>query len=129
MFRTLIAAAIVSTALAGATVAVAQAPTPAKVADTAKGKALVDQKGMTLYVFDKDTAGKSACNGPCATNWPPLMASGDANASGDWTVVTRDDGAKQWAYKGKPLYTWVKDTKPGEVTGDGVQGAWHIATP
>ena len=129
MFKNLVAAAIVSTALAGATLAVAQAPMPAKVADTAKGKALVDAKGMTLYVFDKDSGGKSACNGPCATNWPPLMASGDANASGDWTVVTRDDGGKQWAYKGKPLYTWVKDTKPGETTGDGVQGVWHIATP
>ena len=103
---------------------------PAKTADTAKGKALVDAKGMTLYVFDKDAAGKSNCNGPCATNWPPLMAAADAKASGDWTVVTRDDGGKMWAYKGKPLYTWTKDTKPGDITGDGFNnGVWHIATP
>jgi predicted lipoprotein with Yx(FWY)xxD motif len=85
---------------------------------------------MTLYVFDKDAGGKSACNGPCATNWPPMMAASDAKASGEWTVVTRDDGAKQWAYKGKPLYTWAKDTKPGDVTGDGFNNnTWHIAQP
>ena len=65
---------------------------PAKSADTSKGKALVDAKGMTLYVFDKDAAGKSNCNGPCATNWPPLMAGADAKASGD--CVDRD--ARRW---------------------------------
>ncbi len=100
----------------------------AKVADTPKGKAYVDAKGMTLYTFDKDAGGKSACNGPCATNWPPLMAAADAKASGDWTIVTRDDGSKMWALKGKPLYTFAKDTKPGDTTGDGfLNGAWHIA--
>ena len=86
-----------------------------------------DAKGMTLYTFDKDGGGKSACNGPCATNWPPLMAAADAKAAGDWTVVTRDDGSKQWAYKGKPLYTWGKDTKPGDKTGDNVNNVWHTA--
>lgn len=102
----------------------------AKVADTPKGKAYVDTKGMTLYTFDKDAGGKSACNGPCATNWPPLMAAPDAKASGDWTIVARDDGSKMWAYKGKPLYTFAKDTKPGDTTGDGfLNGAWHIAKP
>ncbi|MFZ5735631.1 COG4315 family predicted lipoprotein [Rhodopseudomonas palustris] len=117
-------------ALVLAAAAFAQAPAPAKVADTAKGKALVDDKGMTLYTFDKDAGGKSACNGPCATNWPPLMAAASAQASGDWTVITRDDGAKQWAYKGKPLYAWTKDTRPGDTTGDGfLNGAWHIAKP
>ncbi len=87
----------------------------------------VDAKGMTLYTFDKDSGGKSACNGPCATNWPPLMAGADAKPSGDWTVITRDDGSKQWAYKGKPLYGWVKDTKAGDMTGDGVNSVWHAA--
>ena len=86
-----------------------------------------DAKDMTLYTFDKDAGGKSACNGPCATNWPPLMAMGDAQASGDWTIVTRDDGGKQYAYKGKPLYTWSKDAKPGDKTGDGVNNVWHTA--
>ncbi|MDZ5458846.1 hypothetical protein SM757_19880 [Azohydromonas lata] len=100
---------------------------PAKVADGA----LVGSNGMTLYTFDKDAAGsgKSVCNGPCATNWPPLMAAADAKADGDWSVVTRDDGSKQWAYKGKPLYYWTKDGKPGDRTGDGFNQVWHTATP
>jgi predicted lipoprotein with Yx(FWY)xxD motif len=86
---------------------------------------------MTLYTFDKDSAGsgKSVCNGQCATNWPPLMAADADAASGDYSVVTRDDGKKQWALKGKPLYYWVKDTKPGDTTGEGVMGAWHVAKP
>ena len=109
--------------------AVAQAMQPAKTVDTSKGKALADQKGMTLYTFDRDAAGKSNCNGPCAQNWPPLIAAADAKAAGDWTVVTREDGAKQWAFKGKPLYTWSKDTKAGDVTGDGFNNVWRIATP
>ncbi len=129
----LAATAVVSIAvLSGAVLsgqAAAQGMDPAKVADTAKGKTLVDAKGMTLYTFDKDSAGKSACNGPCATNWPPLMAGADAKAMGKWSVVTRDDGKKQWAYDGRPLYTWVKDTKAGDVTGDGVNSVWHVAHP
>lgn len=102
---------------------------PAMVAETAKGQTLVDAAGMTLYTFDKDADGKSACNGGCAANWPPLMAEEGAMAEGAWSVITRDDGAKQWAYDGKPLYTWVKDTKPGDVTGDGFNGVWHVAQP
>jgi predicted lipoprotein with Yx(FWY)xxD motif len=89
---------------------------------------LTNAAGMTLYTFDKDSAGKSACNGPCAANWPPLMAAPGATGSGSWSIVTRDDGSKQWAYKGKPLYTWVKDQKPGDKTGDGVaNNTWHTA--
>ncbi|MBS0319604.1 MAG: hypothetical protein JSR18_03615 [Proteobacteria bacterium] len=87
---------------------------------------MTDAKGMTLYTFDKDAGGKSMCNGPCATNWPPLMAGADAKAMGDWTIITRDDGSKQWAYKGKPVYTWAKDTKPGDKTGDGFNNVWHV---
>ena len=92
---------------------------------------LTNASGMTLYTFDKDAAGsgKSVCNGPCAQNWPPLMADGMAMPMADWTVATRDDGSKQWAYKGKPLYTWIKDTKPGDKSGDGVANAWRIARP
>ncbi|MDX6804440.1 hypothetical protein SCD90_00045 [Terrihabitans sp. PJ23] len=102
---------------------------PAKIGQTEKGPALTDAKGMTLYTFDKDAGGKSACNGPCAVNWPPLSAPQGAKGSGSYSVVTRDDGSLQWAYKNNPLYGWVKDKKPGEVTGDGVNGVWHIATP
>ncbi len=88
---------------------------------------LADAKGMTLYTFAKDTAGVSNCNDNCAKNWPPLMAAADAKPMGDWTVVTRADGMRQWAYKGMPLYTWVKDSKPGETSGDGVGGVWKVA--
>src|SRR5688572_5479371 len=100
---------------------------PAKVSDGA----LVGAHGMTLYTFDRDAAGagKSVCNGPCAQNWPPLMAQASDQSSGDWSVVTRDDGSRQWAYKGKPVYYWVKDTKPGDRTGDGVNGVWRTAKP
>jgi predicted lipoprotein with Yx(FWY)xxD motif len=103
---------------------------PAKPAMVADGS-LVGANGMTLYVFDKDVAGsgKSVCNGPCAQNWPPLAAMAGAASSGDWTVITRDDGAKQWAYKGKPVYFWVKDQKAGDRTGDGFNGVWHLAKP
>ncbi|MDE2367912.1 MAG: hypothetical protein KGN16_02990 [Burkholderiales bacterium] len=97
-------------------------------AATADG-ALVGANGMSLYVFDRDAAGKSACNGPCATNWPPLMAPAGAAADGDWTVIARDDGSRQWAYKGKPLYFWSKDQKAGDHSGDGFNGLWHLARP
>lgn len=91
---------------------------------------LVGPNGMTLYTFDRDMAGsgKSVCNGPCATNWPPLTAEGAA-PSGDYSVVTRDDGGMQLAYKGKPLYYWIKDTKPGDKTGEGVNQVWRAAKP
>ncbi|WP_301103349.1 hypothetical protein [Propionivibrio sp.] len=93
------------------------------------GGMLTGSNGMTLYTFDKDVAGKSMCNDACASNWPPLLAmSGDA-ASGDYTVITRDDGKKQWALKGKPLYYWAKDQKPGDKTGDGINSVWHVAKP
>ena len=103
------------------------APSPARPADGV----LVNTAGMTLYTFDKDAAGsgKSVCNGQCAALWPPLTASADAKGEGDWSVITRDDGSRQWAYKGKPLYLWVKDQKPGDRTGDGVNNVWRIARP
>ena len=90
---------------------------------------LVDNAGMTVYTFDKDTDGKSACYDQCAKAWPPVMASADAKAQGDLSIITRDDGSKQWAYKGKPLYLFDKDTKPGDKTGDKVKDVWHIVTP
>ncbi|WP_433861051.1 COG4315 family predicted lipoprotein [Pseudomonas thivervalensis] len=91
---------------------------------------LTDHKGMTLYTFAKDSGGKSMCNDKCAANWPPLMAESGDNAMGEWTVVTRDDGTKQWAYKGKPLYTFIMDKKAGDMTGeDRMDGAWKVAKP
>ncbi len=89
---------------------------------------LTDQAGMTLYTFDKDAAnsGKSMCNGPCAANWPPFAARSDDTPAGVWSTITRDDGSRQWAYKGKPVYRWVKDQKAGDKTGDGFNNVWHV---
>jgi predicted lipoprotein with Yx(FWY)xxD motif len=89
---------------------------------------LVDSSGMTLYNFDRDAAGsgKSACNGPCAALWPPAMAAAGAKAEGDFTIVTRDDGTMQWAYKGKPLYHYSIDKKAGDMMGDKFRDVWHV---
>ncbi len=94
--------------------------------NTSMGKVYTDEKGMTLYTFDKDEANKSNCYDECAKNWPPYLAAADAKAEGEWTLVDRTDGNKQWAYEGKPVYLWVKDTKPGDVTGDMVGEVWHV---
>ena len=102
--------------------------TPTRTADGV----LVGPSGMTLYTFARDTAGsgKSVCNAACATNWPPLPVATTAKPMGGYTIVTRDDGSKQWAYKGAPLYYWAKDTKAGDRTGDGMlSGAWKVARP
>ena len=130
MLKSLVRTAFIAVSLSAASVAFAQVMAPAKTADTSKGEAFVDAKGMTLYTFDKDAGGKSMCNGPCAENWPPLAAADDAKPTADMTIVVRDDGKKMWAYKGKPLYTFKKDTAPGETNGDGfLNGAWHMAKP
>jgi predicted lipoprotein with Yx(FWY)xxD motif len=129
MKRTIALTASVALVL-GASIASSQIAAPVKIADTSKGKTWVDADGMTLYTFDRDTTpGKSACSGKCATNWPPFTAAGDAKTTGDWSVIVRADGSKQWAYKGKPLYTWMDDQKPGDVDGDGRNNVWHIAAP
>jgi predicted lipoprotein with Yx(FWY)xxD motif len=121
---------MVLAALLGGLTACTTAADPARTTQTAAGPVLANSSGMTLYTFDRDSAGKSNCNRQCAVNWPPLKADGAGQPSGDWSVVTRDDGSKQWAYKGKPLYTWVKDQKPGDTTGNGVNNnTWHIAQP
>ncbi|HTR77230.1 MAG TPA: hypothetical protein VMH39_03945 [Gemmatimonadaceae bacterium] len=105
-------------------------PPVVKLINTTAGPTLVDvAKGMTLYTYASDvTPGKSACNGACLTNWPPLMADADAKPVGDWTIVTRDDGGKMWAYKDKPLYFFASDAKPGDATG-GTRPGWFVAGP
>ena len=100
---------------------------PAMIGDTSAGKVYTDHKGMTLYTYDKDEAGKTNCYDKCAANWPPFAAAADAAAEGEWTIVDRTDGTKMWAYEGKPLYTYVDDKKAGDVTGDGKGGVWHVA--
>ena len=122
-----LAFALACAALVAACASTSNAPAPARVADGV----LVGPNGMTLYTFDRDVAasGKSVCNGQCAANWPPLVATASDTNRGDWTVVVRDDGTRQWAYKGKPVYYWVRDAKAGDRTGDGVNNVWRLARP
>ncbi|MER8963090.1 hypothetical protein [Mesorhizobium sp. M0701] len=98
-----------------------------KEAEVGGTKIYTDASGMTLYTYDKDEAGKSNCYDKCAANWPPLKADANAKAEGEWTIVDRTDGTRMWAHEGKPLYTFIKDKKAGDVTGEGVGGVWHIA--
>ena len=92
---------------------------------------LIGPDGRTLYTFARDVAGsgKSACVDTCAANWPPLGVTPTAVPLGDYTIITRADGSKQWAFKGLPLYYYVKDTKAGDKLGDGVGGNWRVAKP
>ncbi len=87
---------------------------------------LANKEGRTLYTFDKDAPGKSNCYGACAATWPPFAVANPALAGGDFTIVARDDGTAQWAYKGKPLYFFAGDAKPGDINGDKRGGVWHV---
>ena len=123
--KSLFAAIGISLLLVGS----AAAEGPVKTVKTAAGDVLAGDNGMTLYTFRGDTAGVSNCYDKCAANWPPAIAADGAAAEGDFTLVERKDGAKQWAKGGMPLYFWVKDAKEGDTTGDGVGGKWDIARP
>lgn len=90
---------------------------------------LIGPNGNTLYVFAKDGSSMSNCYGQCAAMWPPLSVASSAKPLGEYTVVQRTDGAKQWAYKGQPLYYFAKDQKSGEMMGDGMGGHWKVARP
>lgn len=97
-----------------------------KMRDTASGKILTTAGGFTLYTFDKDSAGKSNCDASCLKLWPAYHASAKAKAAAPWSKVKATNGKEMWAYNGKPVYTYIKDKKPGDVEGDGVGGNWHI---
>lgn len=94
---------------------------------------LTDGKGMTLYYFTKDTNGQSACYGPCAQLWPvfyaPTVTVPSSLNPADFGTITRTDGSMQTTYKGWPLYYWVKDKQPGDMTGEGFRGVWYVASP
>jgi predicted lipoprotein with Yx(FWY)xxD motif len=98
------------------------------------GSFLADDKGLTLYLFTKDTPNTSNCYDKCATAWPPLFTKG-APAAGDGVdtsllgTTTRKDGSIQVTYNGWPLYYYVKDEKPGDVTGQDVGGVWYVISP
>ena len=93
---------------------------------------LVSPLGLTLYTFDNDVAGsgRSVCNPPCSGIFRPYVLEPGAQPRGEFSAVTRDDGSRQWAYKGKPLYFWYDDKKPGQAGGDGMNhNIWHVARP
>ncbi|MEZ5886625.1 MAG: hypothetical protein R3D56_07075 [Paracoccaceae bacterium] len=121
--RTLFTLGLV-TLTAGALPALAEEP--AMYAMTSAGEVLTNKDGMTLYTFDKDSDGVSACYDDCAAKWPPYTAAADAVAEGDYGMIERTDGTRQWTYDGKPLYTYAEDTKAGDVMGDGKNGVWHV---
>lgn len=112
----------------------ASAVTIAVATDPTLGKFLVDSKGMTLYVFTKDGPDQSNCDANCLSNWPPLVTSGtpkagpgvDASLIGTATLA---DGAKIVTYDHKPLYYFIKDTKPGEISGEDVGSVWFVVSP
>jgi predicted lipoprotein with Yx(FWY)xxD motif len=111
--------------------ACASNPTASAPPLAVKNGMLVNDKGLTVYTFDKDVAnsGKSVCNDKCAVNWPPVLAKPSDQAQGAYTIVVRDDGKRQWAYKGKPVYTWPEDQEPGDKYGDNKNNIWHVVKP
>jgi len=95
---------------------------------TMKNGILVDAKGMTVYTFDRDKAysGKSTCIGQCEIDWPPVLATANDEPERPFTIIKRKDGKRQWAYRGKPLYTWPEDQEPGDKYGDNKLKVWHV---
>jgi predicted lipoprotein with Yx(FWY)xxD motif len=91
-----------------------------------RGGVLADGKGMTLYIFKRDSPMQSVCNDGCAKAWPPFIATEAAKEGGDFSILTRKDGSKQWAYKSQPLYYYAGDAAPGELTGEGSGGVWYV---
>lgn len=92
------------------------------------GQLLADNDGYTFYTYEPDGMSSiSRCDGSCAAVWPPCLADPGAKASGDFTLVRRDEGTRQWVYKRQPLYLLVGDAKPGDRDGDGINGSRHLA--
>jgi predicted lipoprotein with Yx(FWY)xxD motif len=107
------------------------------VANSSLGSILVNSTGHTLYLFKADSSTMSACTGACASAWPPLLANGTPTTGTGLTAsklgtITRSGGNRQVTYNGHPLYLFIKDTKPGQTTGQGVTAfgaAWFALTP
>jgi len=97
------------------------------------GKFFTDSQGMTLYIFRKDSPGKSVCAGPCVEKWPlyfrEKVAAPDGVMAGDFATITREDGKKQTTYKGMPLYYFAGDKAAGDVKGQGLGNVWFVASP
>lgn len=106
-----------------------------KTASTSAGRVVVDAKGMSVYLFTKDTkdSGTSACTGSCIAAWPPVLARSEAPAvdgiTGKVGTIATPDGKKQLTINGMPVYYYAKDRAPGDVTGQGVGGVWFLVNP
>ena len=105
-----------------ATLATAFTANVAIAQSVAEMNGILAASGRTLYTFDKDAANKSNCNGGCAAAWPPFLVKDGDRTSGEFRVVTRDDGTRQWAMNGKPLYFYAADVQAGDAKGDGQGG-------
>jgi predicted lipoprotein with Yx(FWY)xxD motif len=131
--RALVALLSLIGALAIVSAAAAADPTVLVRNDPQLGNILTDPKGMTLYLYTKDTPNTSNCYDQCATAWPPLYDNGNltlpAGVGGTLGTTTRTDGKKQVTYNGIPLYYYAKDTKPGDTTGQNVGGVWFVVAP
>lgn len=92
---------------------------------------LTNRAGHTLYVLDGDATffAPGGCVGPCQKLWVPYYAEKGAKPHAGFEIVVRDDGRRQWAYKGRPLYTWWNDKQPGDHDGDDLRGLAHVARP
>ena len=128
MLRTALIGAAILGMSAAAAIAAPPPPTPGDVAVFKEKGAYVFRSAndsRPLYTFDRDAAGKSNCKDACATAWPPLAAAEGGAPVGDWSVIRRDDGSHQWAWRGRPVYTFAKDG-PEKATGDGLGGVWRL---
>jgi predicted lipoprotein with Yx(FWY)xxD motif len=106
---------------------------PLAVATLNGATGFVAPSGLTAYVFDADLAapGRSTCNGACAVQWPPIVAPSGALPE-PFGVIARSDGTSELTYAGRPLYTYIGDSRAGQTNGDGIDafgGLWHIARP
>jgi predicted lipoprotein with Yx(FWY)xxD motif len=140
-----VAGALAAAALVAAIFGAASSAAPSKVSkgalvssrSTALGRVLVDARGHTLYLFDKDKRGMSSCSGACAAYWPPVVTTAKPRAGAGVRasrlgVTKRADGRRQVTYAGHPLYTFVGDTKAGQTTGEGLTdfgAAWDAVAP
>ena len=105
-------------------------PTPVDVSLMEEGGVYLFRTadGMALYRYDLDRDGQSHCLEACRERWPPFIASAAATSPvGHWQILAKGD-ARQWSYKGAPLYTYALD-QPGTQRGDGIAGAWHVILP
>ena len=126
-----------STSSSSSTGGMSTAFTPGTTQATTLGLVLANDNGRTLYTFEDDRndtggdgTGDSDCNGACASTWPPVVAGGSDTASGQFDIITRDDGTTlQWTFKGLPLYSYAGDAAAGDTGGEGISSTWFVARP